>query len=94
MPIIPPYQNSRRFTSTIGAGTGTGATFAIAATAFTNDAGTAATALPATYNYYNLYINGIMQTADTSSVTTTAITIPGGDALDPGVPLIVQFIVS
>ncbi|MCC3375164.1 DUF4183 domain-containing protein [Cohnella sp. REN36] len=94
MPIVTPYQNSRRFTSTISAGTGTGATFAIAATAFTSDAGTTATAFPATYNYYNLYINGIMQTADTSTVTTTTITIPGGDALDPGTPLVVQFVVS
>ncbi|MBT2764420.1 DUF4183 domain-containing protein [Paenibacillus sp. ISL-20] len=94
MPIVPPYQNSRRFTSTAGAGTGTGATFAIAATAFTNDAGTAATVFPSTFNYYNLYVNGLMQTADVSSVTTTTITIPGGDALDPGTPLIVQFVVS
>jgi ribose 5-phosphate isomerase len=94
MPIVTPYQNTRRFTSTIGAGTGTGATFAIAATAFTNDAGAAATAFPATYNFYNLFINGIMQTADTSSVTTTAITIPGGDVLDGGTPIVVQYVVS
>lgn len=94
MPIVTPYQNSRRFSSTIGAGTGTGATFAIAATAFTNDSGAAATAFPSSYSYYNLYINGIMQTADTSSVTTTAITIPGGDVLDAGTPIIVQFVVT
>ncbi|GIO29142.1 MULTISPECIES: DUF4183 domain-containing protein [Paenibacillus] len=94
MPLVTPYQNSRRFISTISAGTGTGATFAIAATAFTNDTGAAATAFPGTYSYYNLYVNGVMQTADTSSVTTTAITIPGGDALDPGTPIIVQFVVS
>ncbi|AWB44067.1 hypothetical protein DCC85_07455 [Paenibacillus sp. CAA11] len=94
MPILTPYQNSRRFTATVGAGTGTGATFAIAATAFTNDAGAAATAFPGVFNYYNLYVNGVMQTADVSSVTTTAITIPGGDTLDPGTPIIVQFVVS
>ncbi|RUT35468.1 DUF4183 domain-containing protein [Paenibacillus zeisoli] len=94
MPIVTAYQNSRRFTSTIGAGTGTGATFAIAATAFTNDAGVAATAFPGTFNYYNLFVNGLMQTADASSVTTTTITIPGGDALDPGTPIVIQFIVS
>ncbi|MBB6214782.1 ribose 5-phosphate isomerase [Anaerosolibacter carboniphilus] len=94
MPIVTPYQNSRRFISTIGAGTGTGATFAIAATAFTDDTGAAATAFPSTFNYYNLFINGILQTADTSTVTTTTITIPGGDVLDPGTPVIVQFVVS
>ncbi|MBJ9991538.1 DUF4183 domain-containing protein [Paenibacillus sp. S28] len=94
MPIVTPYQNSVRFTSTIGAGTGTGATFAIAATAFTNDAGVAATAFPGTFNYYNLYLNGLMQTADVSSATTTTLTIPGGDVLDPGTPVVVQFVVS
>lgn len=94
MPIVPPFQTSLRYASTIGAGTGTGATFSIAATAFTDDAGTAATAFPSIFNYYNLYINGILQTADTSTVTTTAITIPGGDALNDGVPLVVQFVIS
>ncbi|MEF3302300.1 DUF4183 domain-containing protein [Paenibacillus sp. GYB003] len=94
MPIVTPYSNARRFSSTAGAGTGTGATFAIAATAFTADTGAAATAFPALYSYYNLYINGILQTADTSSVTTTAITIPGGDVLDAGNPIIVEFIIS
>ena len=94
MAIITPYLNSRRYSSTIGAGTGTGATFAIAATAFTGDTGAAATAFPSSFSYYNLFINGILQTADTSSVTTTAITIPGGDVLDAGTPIIVQFIVT
>ncbi|HBU84012.1 DUF4183 domain-containing protein [Paenibacillus sp. UMB7766-LJ446] len=94
MPLVTPFQNSVRFAATIGDGTGTGATFAIAATAFTNDAGASATAFPGTFNYYNLYINGIMQTADTSTVTTTTITIPGGDALNAGIPVVVQFVVS
>ncbi|BFH13555.1 hypothetical protein J6TS7_40750 [Paenibacillus dendritiformis] len=44
MAIIKPFLASRRFNATIGAGTGAGATFAIAATAFSNDAGAAATA--------------------------------------------------
>jgi len=94
MPLVTPFQNSIRFAATIGDGTGTGATFAIAATAFTDDAGTAATAFPSKFNYYNFYINGIMQTADTSTVTTTTITIPGGDALNGGTPVVVQFVVS
>lgn len=94
MPITKPFVAGRRFTSTTGAGTGTGATFAIAATTFTNDAGVAATAFPASFAYYNLYINAVLQTGDTSTVTTTAITIPGGDALDPATPLIVEFIIT
>lgn len=94
MPIIKPFLASRRFASTIVSGTGTGATFAIAAVEFTNDAGTAATAFPSNFAYYNLYINGVMQQGDASTVTTTAITIPGGDVLDPATPLTIVFVVT
>ncbi|NKQ20512.1 DUF4183 domain-containing protein [Brevibacillus laterosporus] len=93
MAITKPFVAGRRFTSTIGAGTGTGATFAIAATAFTDD-NHAVTAFPASFTYYNLYINGLLQTDDTSTVTTTTITIPGGDVLDPGTPVIVEFVIT
>ncbi len=81
---------------TLGAGTGTGAAFAVAATACLNDAGTTATAFP-TFTYYNLYVNGILQPSVNSSVTTGptgAITIPGGDALDGGIPITIEFIVT
>ncbi|WP_264448987.1 DUF4183 domain-containing protein [Bacillus cereus] len=94
MPIIQPFMASRRFTSTLGAGTG--AAFSIAATACLNDAGTTATAFP-TFTYYNLYVNGIIQPSVNSSVTTGptgAITIPGGDALDSGIPITIEFIVT
>ncbi|MFD0694712.1 DUF4183 domain-containing protein [Paenibacillus sp. GCM10027628] len=94
MAIIKPLITSRRFNSTIGAGTGTGATFAIAATAFTNDAGAAATAFPGSFAYYNLYINAMIQEGGTSTVTTTTLTIPGGDVLDPATPVIVEFVIN
>ncbi|WP_019120041.1 DUF4183 domain-containing protein [Brevibacillus massiliensis] len=94
MPITKPFIASRRFVSTTGAGTGTGATFSIAATAFTDDTGATAAAFPASFAYYTLYINGMIQTADTSSVTTAAITIPDGDTLDPGTPVTVEFVVN
>jgi ribose 5-phosphate isomerase len=94
LPIIKPFVAGRRFASTAGAGTGTGATFAIAATAFTDDAGATATAFPASFAYYNLYINAVLQTSDTSTVTTTTLTIPGGDVLDPATPIIVEFVVT
>ncbi|MGX5373568.1 DUF4183 domain-containing protein [Bacillus cereus] len=93
MAIIPPYVASRRFTSTLGAGTGTGAAFSIAATACLNDAGTVATAFP-TYTYYNFYLNGVLQPGGNSTVTTGAITIPSGDTLDPGIPVTVEFIIT
>lgn len=94
MAIIKPYLVGKRFNSTIGAGTGTGATFNILATACSDDAGAAATAFPASFAYYNLYLNGQLQPGNTSSVTTTAITIPGGDALDAGVPVMIEFVVN
>lgn len=94
MPIVKPFMAARRFSATIGDGTGTGATFNILATATTSDAGVAATAFPTAPAYYNLYINAQLQTADTSTVSTTAITIPGGDALDPGTTIVIEFVVN
>ncbi|KAB7705650.1 DUF4183 domain-containing protein [Bacillus aerolatus] len=94
MPIIKPFMASRKFSATIGDGTGTGATFAIAATAFTDDAGAAATAFPGSLAYYVLYINAQPQTADTSTLTTATITIPGGDVLDPATPILIEVVVN
>ncbi|WNC14105.1 DUF4183 domain-containing protein [Brevibacillus brevis] len=94
MAIIKPFITSARFNSTIGLGTGTGATFAIAATAFNTDAGTAATAFPSTFAYYNLYVNGVLQPGNTSTITTTAITIPDGDAENGGTPVCVEFVIN
>ncbi|MCM3145008.1 DUF4183 domain-containing protein [Brevibacillus sp. MER 51] len=94
MPIVKPYLTSLRFTSTMGAGTGTGATFAIAATAFTTDAGAAATAFPGSFAFYNLYINGVLQAGNTSTITATAITIPDGDVENGGTPIVVEFVVN
>ncbi|WP_129707853.1 DUF4183 domain-containing protein [Priestia megaterium] len=94
MPIVKPFMASRKFSATIGDGTGTGATFAIAATAFTDDTGAAATAFPGSFAYYVLYINAQPQTADTSTITTTTITIPGGDVLDGGTPILIEIVVN
>lgn len=94
MPIIKPFLAGRKFNATIAGGTGTGATFAIAATVFTDDTGAAATAFPGSFSYYTLYINGVIQMGDASTVTTTAITIPGGDVLDPATPVVVEFVVT
>lgn len=85
---------SRKFTATIGDGTGTGATFAITATSFIDDTGAAATAFPASYAFYVLYLNALVQTADVSTLTTTTITIPDGDTLDPATPVVVEVVVN
>jgi ribose 5-phosphate isomerase len=94
MPITKPFMAARRFSATVADGTGVGAAYNILATATTNDAGVAPTAFPTAPAYYNLYINAQIQTADTSSVTTTAITIPDGDTLDPATPIVIEFVVN
>jgi hypothetical protein len=94
MGIIKPFVAARRYTSTAGAGTGVGAAYNILATATTNDAGVAPTAFPTAPAYYNLYINAQIQTADTSTVSTTAITIPGGNTLDPATPIVIEFVIT
>jgi hypothetical protein len=94
MAIVKPFIAARRFTATAGDGTGVGAAYNILATATTNDAGAPATAFPTAPAYYNLYINAQIQTADTSTATTTAITIPNGDTLDPATPIVIEFVVN
>ncbi len=94
MPIVKPFMASRKFFATIGDGTGTGPTFAIDATTFIDDAGAAATAFPASFAYYVLYINAQIQTADVSTISTTTITIPDGDTLDPATPILVEVVVN
>ncbi|MDF2652740.1 MAG: hypothetical protein K0Q73_8545 [Paenibacillus sp.] len=94
MPIVKPFMAARRFSATAGDGTGVGAAYNILATATTTDAGAAATAFPSSPAYYNLYINAQLQTADTSTATTTAITIPDGDALDPATTIVIEFVVN
>lgn len=94
MAFIIPFIAGRRFTTTLASGTGAGATFAILATTFTNDTGGTATAFPSSFAYYELYINGVVQMGNTSTVTTASITIPNGDTLDPATPIVVEFIVT
>ncbi|WP_019422613.1 DUF4183 domain-containing protein [Paenibacillus sp. OSY-SE] len=91
MSIIKPHITGKRYYSTIGAGTGTGATFTIAVTEFTDDDGGVPPAFPSSYSYYNLYINGMLQLSSTSTVTVNSLAIPGGDVLDPAIPIIIEF---
>lgn len=94
MAFVKPFLTVNRFSATIADGTGAAATFNILATATTNDAGAAATAFPTAPAYYNLYLNGQLQTGDVSSVTTTAITIPNGDTLNPGTTVLIEFTIN
>ncbi|WP_374187767.1 DUF4183 domain-containing protein (plasmid) [Priestia aryabhattai] len=49
---------------------------------------------PSSPAYYNLYINGQIQTADTSTITTAAITIPDGDTHSPATPIVIEIVVN
>jgi hypothetical protein len=57
-----------------------------------DDTGVAATAFSIIANgYYNLYVNGVMQEADTYTVSATTITFNGVTAtLTAGTPLILE----
>ncbi|OJF17777.1 MAG: hypothetical protein A6D91_09940 [Bacillaceae bacterium G1] len=94
MPFIKPFIASARFYATIGDGTGTGATFAIPATAFVDDEGNAVTAFPTSYAYYNLYINAMLQLSNASTLSASEITIPDGDTLHPATPVVVEIVVN
>lgn len=64
----------------------------VAATAFLDDSGTAATAFPVVTNgYYNLYINGVLQEGDSYTISATELTFNTitGD-LSAGTPLVIE----
>jgi hypothetical protein len=94
MAIVKPFIAARRFTTTAASGTGSGVNWGILATAFTNDVGAPANAFPTAPAYYNLYINAQIQTAYTTTATTTAINIPNGNTLDPATPIVIEFVVN
>ena len=94
MPIVKPFRNSLKFSSIAENGIATGPGYTILATSFTTDTGIAAIAFPSSLAYYNLYINGQIQTVDTSTITTAAINIPDGDTLSPSTPIVVEFVVN
>lgn len=94
MPFIKPFITALRFNATIGDGTGTGATFAIPATAFLDDSGNTVTTFPSSFAYYNLYINGVIQPGNASTISTTSLTIPDGDTLNPAIPVVVEMVVN
>ena len=64
----------------------------IAATAFLDDSGTAATAFPVVTNgYYNLYINGVLQEGDSYTISATQLTFNGvTGTITTGTPLVVE----
>jgi len=64
----------------------------IAATAFLNDSGNAATAFPVVTNgYYNFYINGVLQEGGSYTVSATELTFNDvTGTLTAGTPLVIE----
>lgn len=94
MAIVKPFMAGRRFTTTAATGTVAGADLTFTNTNFTNDTGGTST-FPSSPAIVDLYINGVLQTSDTvTGLSTTAVTVVGGAALDPATPIIIEFIVN
>lgn len=95
MPIVKPFMAGRRFTTTASTGTAAGADLTFANTDFTDDAGVTTSTFPSSPAVVNLYINGILQTSDTvTGLSTTAVTVVGGAALDGSNPIVLEFIIN
>ncbi|MEK4841038.1 DUF4183 domain-containing protein [Bacillus sp. FSL L8-0152] len=94
MPIVKPFIVGRRFVSTAATGTVAGANLTFANINFTDDTD-AVTTFPASYAYFTLYINDVIQTSDTiTCVTTTAATIVGGAVLNGCTPIAIEFTIT
>jgi hypothetical protein len=84
--------NSARFFDVLAAPLAVVDGTTVAATAFLDDSGTAATAFPVVTNgYYNLYINGVLQEGDSYTISATELTFNGvTGSISAGTPLVVE----
>ncbi|WP_391556977.1 DUF4183 domain-containing protein [Robertmurraya sp.] len=94
--------DSRFFHTTTGE-TAAGSTLTIDAASFFEDTGAAVTSLPslaANNNYFNVYINGVLQMDDLSTYTpgatgvgSLAIDVPaGGDSILTSTPIVLEIV--
>ncbi|WP_129731636.1 DUF4183 domain-containing protein [Ectobacillus funiculus] len=92
-----------RFFHTTTAPTAAGATLTIDAASFLQDDGTAVTSLPslaANNNYFNVYINGVLQmngistyTPGATGVGSLAIAVPaGGSGIPTSTPIVLELV--
>ncbi|MCL6445983.1 MAG: DUF4183 domain-containing protein [Alicyclobacillus sp.] len=84
---------SLKFLSNVSAGVVSGADLIIPATAFVDDNGNSIVTFPSVFQYYNLYINGMIQLNGSVSVIPSAVIISDGAALDSHDPVLLEFIV-
>lgn len=64
----------------------------VPASVFVDDNGDRITSFVKDFDYYNLYINGMIQLNGVASVSPAQIVIFGGDALDLDNPILIEFV--
>lgn len=81
-----------RYVATVTAGDVAGGTTTIPAASFSDDSGTVLTTLPtiSANEYYNVYINGVLQQEGLSTLTSTNLTISAEVLV--GVPIVLEII--
>lgn len=86
--------SSRRFFNVLAATLNVVDGTTIAATAFTDDSGTAITAFPEVTNgYYNFYINGVLQEGDSYTIASSGLTFNDVEGtLSAKTPLVVEVV--
>jgi hypothetical protein len=89
-----PYIASKKFLAKASAGIPAGGSLILFASSFVDDSGNPVSAFPSQFEFYNLYINGMIQLNSVISVSPTLIAISGGDALDPDDPILIEFVVA
>lgn len=84
--------SSKRFFNILATSLTVAANTTIAATAFLDDTGTAATTFPdVTNGYYNFYINGVLQEGGSYTISTSELTFNGvTGTISAGTPLVVE----
>ncbi|QQZ10024.1 DUF4183 domain-containing protein [Heyndrickxia vini] len=83
---------SNRYVANVAAGNVTGSTTTIPAASFSDDSGTVLTSLPtvSANEYFNVFINGVLQQEGLSTLTTTNLTINA--AVLVGVPVVLEIV--
>jgi hypothetical protein len=86
--------SSLKFFSKVSLGTISGANLIIPANTFVDDNGNGITAFPSVFQYFNLFINGMLQENGVVSISSSLIIIAGGAVLNSNDPIILEFVMS
>ncbi|WEG11534.1 DUF4183 domain-containing protein [Pullulanibacillus sp. KACC 23026] len=94
-PPIPTIMlTSQKYFSKVSNGTILGSDLIISVNSFVDDDGTPIEAFPKLYQYFNLYINGVIQQNGVGSVDPFQLTIKNGSILDKDDPISLEFVMT